>query len=93
MVKISIIVGVLLITSGILFLIISDEIPHTILFSYCFASSLILASGTWFIIKSKDSKVSIFVCGECDLRFLNELELRKHYVTEHVKKDSDEKKS
>lgn len=30
-----------------------------------------------------------FVCGECDLTFLNEERLREHYAIEHLKKDSD----
>jgi hypothetical protein len=92
MAEISLLVGSLLIISGILFLLLSYEIPYSILLPYWFASGLVLASGTLFIIKYKDRKLSVFVCGDCNRHFLNELDLRQHYVNEHVKKDSGDKK-
>lgn len=30
----------------------------------------------------------LFVCGECNLTFLTELDLRKHYAIKHTKKDN-----
>lgn len=83
-----IIVGSLLILSGILFLTMSYDVPYHAQIPYWFASVLILASGALFVIKSKDSQVSVFVCGECNRHFFNELNLRKHYASDHVKKDS-----
>ncbi len=93
MAEIGILVGSLLIISGIFFLLLSYEIPYNILPPYWFASSLILASGVLFIIKYKDRKLSVFVCGDCNKHFLNELDLRQHYVGEHVEKDSGDKKN
>jgi len=29
----------------------------------------------------------LFVCGECDLTFLSERDLRNHYAVQHIKKD------
>ena len=85
--KISIIVGFLLILSGIIFLSLSYGIPPYLLLPYWFASALIIASGALFIAKFKDRKVSVFVCGECNRKFLNESDLRKHYGMEHTKKE------
>ena len=81
-----IIVGSLLILSGFSFLTMSYEVPSYAQISYWFASILILGSGALFVIKSKDSQVSVFVCGECNRHFFNEVNLRKHYAKEHVKK-------
>ena len=89
--KISILVGFLLILSGIILFSLSYGIPPYLLLPYWFASALIIASGALFIAKFKDRKISVFVCGECNRKFLNEPDLRKHYAKEHVKKDSGEK--
>ena len=35
------------------------------------------------------TKHYFFVCGECDLSFTNEKNLRNHYVVNHVKKEDD----
>lgn len=88
--EIVILVGFLLILSSTIFFVLSPNVGPNYLLPYWFASSLVLASGILFIIKAKDRKVSVFVCGECSRTFSNELDLRKHYSVEHVKKDPDE---
>ena len=85
--EITILVGFLIILSGIILLSISYEIPRDILLPYWFAAILIIASGALFIARFKDGKVSVFVCGECNRHFLNETDLRKHYGIEHTKKE------
>jgi hypothetical protein len=84
--EIHVLVGFLLILSGITFLTLSPQVDSHYLFPYWFASLLVLASGVSFIVRTRDSKVTLFVCGECHRTFLTELDLRKHYAIEHVKK-------
>ena len=85
--EISILVGFLLILSGIILFSLSYGIPPYLLLPYWFASALIIASGALFIARFKDRKVSVFVCGECNRKFLNETDLRRHYGAEHTKKE------
>jgi hypothetical protein len=90
--EIVLLVGSLLILSSIIFFVLSPNVGPNYLLPYWSASTLVLASGVLFILKAKDRKVSVFVCGQCERKFLTEIDLRKHYATEHVQKDSDEKK-
>jgi hypothetical protein len=82
-----ILIGFLLILSGIIFLTLSPNVNHDYLIPYWFASVLVIISGILFISRFKSGKVSLFVCGECSRNFLSELDLRRHYAGEHVKKD------
>lgn len=61
-----------------------DEIVYAVPFLALFVLAGML------LIKLK--KHYLFVCGECDRCFLTEKDLRKHYGTIHIKKDSKEKK-
>lgn len=87
--KASTIVGLLLISSGLLILVysfVSNYLLHWLV------AALIFSSGILFIAESRNTILSIFVCGECERRFLNESDLKKHYTKEHINKDSNEKK-
>lgn len=90
--EVTILVGFLLILSGIMFFLLSPNIDHNYLMPYWFASLLVIGSGILFISRFKDRKISIFVCGECNRTFMTALDLRKHYASDHVKKESDQKK-
>jgi lipid-A-disaccharide synthase-like uncharacterized protein len=83
--------GSLLIFSGILFLAMSHAIRPDYLILYWFASTLVLTSGSLFLVTFKTEKTSYFVCGECNKTFLAEPDLRKHYGTDHTKKDQEKK--
>ncbi len=85
--EVTLLIGFLLILSGITFFVLSPNVNHYYLIPYWFAALLVIASGVLFITRSKDRKVSVFVCGECSRTFLKELDLRKHYTSEHVEKD------
>lgn len=92
MIKNGYIIGFLLILSGTTFLVLPHEVPPDYLIPYWLASLIIMASGGLFIITFRNMETSLFVCGECNLTFLTELDLRKHYAIKHTKKDSEEKK-
>ena len=54
--------------------------------AFVIASLLVLIGGAIVMHNGLISKKYLFVCGECNLTFLEESALRKHYGIEHTKK-------
>jgi hypothetical protein len=75
---------------GITFLLFSIGIAQSQVFAI--SSVLLLIGGAIVMVNGRKVKSSLFVCGECNLTFLEESDLRKHFAIEHTKKDSDKKK-
>ncbi|MGI0074132.1 MAG: hypothetical protein ACREA3_10020 [Nitrosotalea sp.] len=76
---------------GIVFLIFSFGVGLSASSVIAISSLLLLLGGALVMINGRKLKSSLFVCGECNLTFLEESDLRKHYAIEHAKKDSDKK--
>jgi hypothetical protein len=87
--RLPIIASLSIIISGIILLTLSFELQTQIL---GIISLVLLVSGGVYLYYTLRNKNSLFVCGECNLTFLEEPDLRKHYAIEHAKKDSEEKK-
>ena len=47
----------------------------------------LLIGGVIVLVNGRKGKSSLFVCGDCDLTFLEKSDLYQHYTIEHTKKD------
>jgi uncharacterized membrane protein HdeD (DUF308 family) len=78
-----VIAGLSIIISGVvilLFSLISQAITTATI------SLPLLIGGSIVMVEGRKVKSSLFVCGECNLTFIEESDLRKHYAVEHSKK-------
>ena len=78
------ITGLAIIISGIVILMLSFVLNSA---NVGVMSPLLLIGGVIVLVNSRKVKSSLFVCGECDLTFLEESDLYQHYAIEHTKKD------
>jgi membrane-bound ClpP family serine protease len=83
--------SLVMMTFGIVFLIFAFDGGLYVSSVIAISSLLLLLGGALVMINGRKIKSSLYVCGECNLTFLEELDLRKHYAIEHTKKDSDKK--
>lgn len=81
-------VGIAIILAGLYPFDFTWGIAFQVFHPYFFEMMVIPAVGGLAMLATWGRIVSLFVCGECNRIFLSEHQLRVHFSSNHVKKDS-----
>ena len=87
MIKYAIPIGLLILAFCIVFLVLPHQVPPSSVLPYAVVSIFLMIMAGLLMVQLWRKKPPLFVCGECNLTFLSEENLRNHYASEHTKKD------